>query len=72
MLYGGHTGLRYYGNYHFLKRDLENSVITSSAVSILNLARWRENLNFTDGNPGFEEKIDGISIYINMIYHGLL
>lgn len=34
--------------------------------------RWRENANFTKGNPGFEEKSYGITVCINMIYHGLL
>ena len=65
------TGLQYYGNCHFIKRDLGISIKISSVFGVSNLFLRRENLSFTNGNPGFEEKIDNISAYINIIYHGL-
>ena len=66
--------LRYYGNCHFLKWDFGISFKISSVFGILNLSRCDENVNFTKGNWGFEEKIDGISVcstyYITDFYKG--
>ena len=60
---GGRTGLRYYGNCRFLKQDTEVSIKISTVFCISNLLHWRENVNFTNGNLGFQGKIDGISVY---------
>ena len=59
---GRQTGLRYYGNYHFLKLDFGIWIKIRSVFGVSNLSWWRENVSFTSGNLGFEDKIDDISV----------
>ena len=53
-------------------RDFGISIKIISIFGILKLLQWRKNVNFSNGNLGFEKKINGISLCINIIYHGLL
>lgn len=62
----------YYVNCNFWKLDFGISIKINSVIGISNLSLWRGNVNFTNRNLGFQEKIDDVLVCTNIIYHGLL